>query len=235
MRQQATVSAMMPIKTIEILEGMEQAVIQHIRTAGIVNKSKETSLVDKVLDLRRERRRVFSATINELETVKKEFIELQIRLQKAEADIIETKADFERATLQHKSELVNCSAKQQLKEKSAIYEVRQKYETKIKLLESKINEVFEEKMKYDRKDAQSMASDLIRKAAEDIEAKYLAKMKEYKSTILAIATREKELEKCSDTMSLDLTEAKKENRILVDKLSSLQELLTAAEKKGNTT
>lgn len=68
--------------------------------------------------------------------------------------------------------------KQQLKEKSAIYEVRQKYETKIKLLESKINEVFEEKMKYDRKDAQSMASDLIRKAAEDIEAKYLAKMKE---------------------------------------------------------
>ena len=77
---------MMPIKTIEILEGMEQAVIQHIRTAGIVNKSKETSLVDKVLDLRRERRRVFSATINELEIVKKEFIELQIRLQKAEAD-----------------------------------------------------------------------------------------------------------------------------------------------------
>lgn len=101
---------MMPMKTIEILEGMEQAVIQHIRTAGIVNKSKETSLVDKVLDLRRERRRVFSATINELETVKKEFIELQIRLQKAEADIIETKADFEREILQHKSELVNCSA-----------------------------------------------------------------------------------------------------------------------------
>ena len=100
----------MPMKTIEILEGMEQAVIQHIRTAGIVNKSKETSLVDKVLDLRRERRRVFSANINELETVKQEFIELQIRLQKAEADIIETKADFERATLQHKSELLNCSA-----------------------------------------------------------------------------------------------------------------------------
>lgn len=68
--------------------------------------------------------------------------------------------------------------KQQQNEKSTIYEVRQKYETKIKLLESKINEVFEEKMKSDRRDAQSIASDLIRKAAEDIEAKYLAKMKE---------------------------------------------------------
>lgn len=94
----------------EIIEGMEQTVIQHIRTAGIVNKSKETSLVDKVLDLRRERRRVFSATLNELESVRKEVTELQLRLQKAEADIIEATSELERATLQHKSELQNCTA-----------------------------------------------------------------------------------------------------------------------------
>ena len=68
--------------------------------------------------------------------------------------------------------------KQQLKEKATIIEVRQKYETKIRLLESKINEVFEEKMRSDKRDAQSIAADMVRKAAEDIEAKYLAKIKE---------------------------------------------------------
>jgi len=96
--------------SIEAIEGMEQAVIQHIRTAGIVNKSKETSLVDKVLDLRRERRRIFSSTFNELESAQKEVIELQLKFQKTEGDFIKTKADFERATLEFKLGLQNCSA-----------------------------------------------------------------------------------------------------------------------------
>ena len=96
--------------TIETIEGMEQAVIQHIRTAGIVNKSKETSLVDKVLDLRRERRRIFSSTFNELESAKKEVIELQLKIQQTEDDFSQTKADLERATLEYKSGLQNCSA-----------------------------------------------------------------------------------------------------------------------------
>ena len=81
-------------------------------------------------------------------------------------------------------------------------------------------------------------------------------MRRYKSTILAISTREKEVEKHSDAMLLELSEAKKENRskngfsfaiqyllerwrnvllhrVLVGKLTSLQESLTASEKKGN--
>ena len=81
-------------------------------------------------------------------------------------------------------------------------------------------------------------------------------MRRYKSTILAISTREKEAEKHSDAMLLELSEAKKENRskngfsfaiqyllerwrnvllhrVLVGKLTLLQESLTASEKKGN--
>ena len=42
--------------------------------------------------------------------------------------------------------------------------------------------------------------------------KWLNYVRRYKSTILAISTREKEVEKHSDAMLLELSEAKKENR-----------------------
>jgi hypothetical protein len=42
------------------IENMEQAVIQHIRTSGI-RKPRETSLIDELMDMRRERRKLFAA------------------------------------------------------------------------------------------------------------------------------------------------------------------------------
>ena len=174
---------------MEKVECMEQAIIQHIRTAGMVNKSKETSLVDEFLDLRRERRKFCAATLNELENLKSRNHNLEDELKLAVNAITICKEEYKKLSRQHESSIKESNEsiiskyqelfrQQELSTKQSIIAMQQEYEAKIKLLETKVNEVFEEKNRSDKRDATEMANNLVRKAAADIEFKYVSKIKE---------------------------------------------------------
>lgn len=53
------------------VEDLEQALIQHLRTAGI-RKPRETALIDEVMDLRKHRRRLLAAVNAQLAVLQQE-------------------------------------------------------------------------------------------------------------------------------------------------------------------
>eukprot|EP01032_Pedospumella_encystans_P025125 gene25125-28405_t len=47
------------------IENLEQGIIQHVKTSGI-RKPRELQLIDEIMDLRRERRKLFSTLVQQL-------------------------------------------------------------------------------------------------------------------------------------------------------------------------
>ena len=171
------------------LDTFEQKIIQHIRTAGIINKSKETSIVDELLDFRRERRKVFSALMRDITNQNEMLQKLSKDLHDREIDSESKRKEIESVKLSHEKMLMDLKSKsaEELRnlqenslqrEKSALTEMRRKYDLKVKLIESKIDEVFHEKFHTDKKDATSMATILVKKVITEMETKYSSSLSE---------------------------------------------------------
>lgn len=139
-------------ESFDKIEGLEQEIIQHIRTSGI-RKPRETSLIDEVLEIRKERRRLFSSLTNQLTSSNNQLSQLSDELRhtrdkmnqliserteqltnslkqtQLEASLLESKlqADF-------KVELEKARFQDRLK----LDKVRQKYEEKNRYVETKL-------------------------------------------------------------------------------------------------
>ena len=67
---------------------------------------------------------------------------------------------------------------QKINEKVFIEKIKSKYETKIKLIETKLNELLQQKFNSDKSDAIEMANEFTKKIKIEIENKYSAKIQE---------------------------------------------------------
>ena len=72
------------------IEGAEQSVIQHLRTCGL-RKASETSLIDEILNIRRERRRIFTDLMQVCESLRNQNKHLEKQLHIAREELIQEK------------------------------------------------------------------------------------------------------------------------------------------------
>jgi len=139
---------------MEAIEALEQDLIQHIRTAGL-QKRREICLVDEVLELRKEKRKLLTSLQSQIATLTSEKTELTekcgtiISDAKCQLGLIKThfedKLKTEQAELgQHNDELV-AENKTLLEQSNSLkakqLEMTEKYSRNVSLLDAKIREL----------------------------------------------------------------------------------------------
>jgi hypothetical protein len=174
-------------KSFEELERLEQDLIHHLRASG-VRKPRETSLIEEVMVLRRERRKVFSSLTLQLNKYVESYEDLKIKFSKINEDYRLEKEKFlsliskfeiekrneilkldETLKKEFKLEIENNKAK----EKDLLSKVKIKYDEKVKLIETKLNEIIVAKQKSDFFVAEKIAKEMVCKVKDDLESKYL--------------------------------------------------------------
>jgi hypothetical protein len=177
---------------MEEIETKEQNLIQHLRTAGL-RQNKETALVDEVLELRRERRRLLSSLQERNGQLEKAMLELERQNNTLQQQI---QVDLDDIRQQHHTQLVQrdeqwhnleCLLREEAEHKTKTiianeklrYDaIKRSYEQKLVLLESKLREITHEKESKELQQAKSIASTIVSKVTAEIESKYQRKLSE---------------------------------------------------------
>ena len=183
------------ISMLTRLETMEQELIQHIRTSG-VSQSREFGLIDEVMNIRTERRKVFSAMnkmVREMQqlcddskrgiAMKDEEISSLVAKQRSLQDIndqlLQDMADREVYCRDRYKEDMEA----EMKKMNAVHDkhiqtININHLEKIRLLESKIEEVQQMRATVDQQSARKMAVGLLESAKEEMMRKYNHKIAE---------------------------------------------------------
>jgi TolA-binding protein len=136
---------------VQGIELKEQQLIQQIRTSGI-RKPRETSLIDEVLDIRKERRKLFSLLTNAIESSSARITELESQGNRHQSELRSRETLLEQRMENQKKELIRVEElhQQQLAVMAEKYaqtlkdekrRIAHKYEEKMQLVESKLNEL----------------------------------------------------------------------------------------------
>lgn len=175
------------------VENLEQGIIQHVKTSGI-RKPREMQLIDEIMDLRRERRKIFATLVQQLRLTDARNSELSSELatlkerQSGEATglqsqltalLTQRQADQDRYEEKLQRELAAQEEKHKFMEKVNVDKVKRKCEEKMKLLEAKVDEVFVMKANSDQKEAKAIATELLTKAKAELEKRCSDKINEY--------------------------------------------------------
>lgn len=178
---------------MERIEELEQLLLQHLRTAGLRN-NKENLLIDEMLDLRKERRKLFTQIIDQNKILEKEneilkeerrvSIEKQsnmLTLMKDQHQLEMQKREEEWKLLETalKKEIELLNENKRLTDENKIENIKRSYELKLSQLEGKLSQIVKEKQLNDLTKAKLMAEDLLKKITHDMEAKYQKKIAEY--------------------------------------------------------
>ena len=183
------------ISMLTRLETMEQELIQHIRTSG-VSQSREFGLIDEVMNIRTERRKVFSAMnkmVREMQqlcddskrgmAMKDEEISSLVAKQRSLQDIndqlLQDMADRE----VHCRDRYKEDVEAEMKKMNAVHDkhiqvLNINHLEKIRLLESKIEEVQQMRVAVDQQSARKVAVGLLESAKEEMMRKYNQKIAE---------------------------------------------------------
>lgn len=193
---------------IERIEQLEQTLIQHIRTSAIL-QTRELLLIDEVLSIRRERRKCFTNALNQNEKFKTENEELKQQLSSIQQN---TSKELERIlqnhnqerqrhqeefqTLKQEFELEKRMNRENIKmiESTLTDKLKRSYESKLNIIENKLQEVLTEKQANDIAQARLIADNLVKKVSTELENNYNRKLSEYKQSLVTIANREKDLQ-----------------------------------------
>ena len=174
------------------IEGLEQNVIQHIRTSGI-RKPRETQLIDEMMDLRRERRKLLSSLVQQLKSIdginQQLTEELRLCKDKLAAEsghlqsqlsslVSQKQSEYERFDEKLRRELEIQEEKMKFMEKINIDKLKKKYAERMLLLEAKVDEVSQMKAVGDQKEAKTIAMELVSKAKLEMERKCMEKISE---------------------------------------------------------
>lgn len=180
------------LENFDRIESMEQEIIQHIRTSGI-RKPRETSLIDEILEIRKERRRLFnslSGQINssgsqirilseELSSTKNNISSIIIdRTEQINTSLKQCQTEKETMERRLRDEFKTELEKTKFQDRLKLEKINAKYEEKNKLIESKLVEIMTEKEKADNKEAKRIATDLLATAKAELEGRYLNKIQE---------------------------------------------------------
>ena len=175
---------------LEHIENLEQQLIQHIRTSG-VRKPRENALIDETMDIRKARRKLFAAMLQQLDSVESRLVISEQEFTTAQASISTERAVLQAkaATLEQEIASIHANREQEklkdlsmqlerckFEEKQTIDRIRKKCEARIKQVEEKFSEVLEQKRRGDIRDARAIALDLMEKAKGEIERKYNEKL-----------------------------------------------------------
>lgn len=167
------------------IEVTEQDLIQHVRTSGI-RKPRETFLIDEIMNIRRERRKFCTqltshvhllqhrneALINDLKEVKE-----QVRSERSNNSSLlsnfESIRNNELKTLETRYETENTQLLEKIQQqhRSDVDRLKAKYESKMKLIESRFSEVLEAKQRSDGADIEIKAREIAAKVKLELEAK----------------------------------------------------------------
>ena len=172
--------------TTEKLERLEQDLILHIRTSG-VRKQSEISLINEVMEIRRERRQMSSAILENCARIQADNATLQkstVISEEATQQLIRTHSiDIDRISRDFKEKIYSvqqeCAEeysrnmeKIKIEHKNSIDKLKTKYREKIKLFETKINQLSEAKLNADSVEAQQIASKLVASAKAELDARF---------------------------------------------------------------
>jgi hypothetical protein len=171
---------------LQNIEDLEQQLIQHIRISG-VRKQRETSLIDEALNIRKERRKLISSLSSNLRHVFAENNALRTQLVQA----LSVKSEAEAAKIDELKEALNQKTNQfdslnvkyqrdiqTLRDrlvnenKTELEALTRKHETKLRLLESKINELADIKANNSTKLNQETLNEILDSAKNEMENKY---------------------------------------------------------------
>lgn len=178
--------------TLSKIENLEQSIIQHIRTSGM-RQPRETALIDEVMELRRERRKFSTAIHGQLKATDAtkiqllgEVNDLRSKLHASESLVAELRNELarfketERTKYEEKlqSELATQEEKLKFMEKINLAKLRNKYEERLKEVETKVQEAYREKAKGELKDAKTIALELVEKAKVELEKRCSERIEE---------------------------------------------------------
>ena len=169
--------------SIATIEDMEQQLIQHLRTSGL-RKPRETSLIDEIMLIRRERRKVCASLKGEtlsfqeaLANANKESeknnlarvseLEMQLTTQQHQLD------DFKREHLRQVRELKD---RYSARLHGDIEELSRKYESKLRMLEGKIDELSSARSSKEKSDQEARVANHLEDHLSTLEKKYSSKM-----------------------------------------------------------
>jgi hypothetical protein len=207
---------------MEKIEELEQLLLQHMRTAGLRN-NKENMLIEEMLDLRKERRKMITSLIEKNNSLQLENNELReqsrhlndksqalINLLKEQHKIELQRRDDEFKSLENalRTEIQLLHDNSKLNEEKSIEIVKSSYEAKFFKLETKLKQLLKEKEINDLSKAKMIAENLLQKVATEIEEKYKKRLAECKEAVKSIADREHDLLE-SNKRYKDLTETMK--------------------------
>jgi hypothetical protein len=207
---------------MEKIEELEQLLLQHMRTAGLRN-NKENMLIEEMLDLRKERRKMITSLVEKNNAVQQENNELReqsrqltdksqalINLLKEQHKTELQRRDEEFKTLESalRTEIQLLHDNSKLNEEKTVEVVKNSYEAKFFKLETKLKQLLKEKEINDLSKAKMIAENLLKKVTSEIEEKYKKRLAECKEAVKNIADREHDLLE-SNKRYKDLTDTMK--------------------------
>lgn len=136
---------------VQSIEERELQLIQQIRTAGI-RKPRETALIDEILDLRKDRRRIFASLTASLAAHQSRIADVEKQLRSHYEDLKDVDSKWQRrvedlqakmslSEAAHKHQLEELSGKQTRAMKEEKKRLARKYEEQLQVIEAKLNEL----------------------------------------------------------------------------------------------
>ena len=178
------------------IEGTEQSVIQHLRTCGL-RKASETSLIDDILNIRRERRRIFTDLMQVCESLRNQNKHLEKQLLISREEAIQAK----KASATQLEEM-QLACTRELKEQTEA--LKQQQALKLKEVEARLEDLIARKNAHDDASLQDAAFKLTQaelgKQREVHDAKLLRYKQALRDLVERFAVRVLCVGRCVDTV-----------------------------------
>jgi hypothetical protein len=163
------------------IESREQELIQHIRTSGL-RKPRETFLVDEVMSIRTERRKLFTTLSKHIDDLTMESEDMKVEISSFDRKIedalkeysksISASKEDEISELKTELEILKVQNSSKRETKVNIDALKSKYEAQLSLLEAKIKEIDLQRKKNTEDEAKALAEKLSAKAIAEAELNF---------------------------------------------------------------
>jgi len=196
------------------IEGTEQSVIQHLRTCGL-RKASETSLIDEILNIRRERRRIFTDLMQVCESLRNQNKHLEKQLHVTREEVVQAK----KASVTQLDELQQTYARELKVQTEA---QKKKHELKLKEVGVRLEDLISNKNAHDEASLQDAAFKLTQVELDKQREVYDSKLLRYKQAVRDMVEREKQHEAMASRHAKLYQEGKEETKTLRELLANQQ-------------
>jgi hypothetical protein len=188
------------------LETMEQSIMQHIRTAGL-KKNRECAIIDEVLNLRKNRRQIFSNIVKDIHSLQEYSLTVESALaderenatnrstkleNELREDVARLTSEVRHVREKHRIQIEELRESSRKSMAIEVAQVKVKYENKLRLLEERVFAI----QTASRESEEERATKLRAREREETASQEQAKsVQRYKEALRAMVDREKSLER----------------------------------------